>query len=212
MQAFTVVQGIAAPLAQHNIDTDQLLPARFLKKPRGPGYGNYLLHDLRYREDGTERGDFVLNQPPWRDAVHLLAGRNFGGGSSREGAVYALVDYGIRTVIAESFGEIFAANAARNGLLTATVSATDRALLSKAVGHDPWLRVDLETCRITTAGQRTVVFGVAPAIRQRLLQGLDDIDLTLSHAEDIEAYVHEHRQQEPWRLAPRRNPSTADGT
>src|SRR5512146_2525921 len=146
MEKFVRLNAKACPLALPNLNTDQILPARYLKWPRSKGLGTVLFQDLRRDADGNERPDFPLNRPVWRDAKILVAGRNFGGGSSREAAVYALYDAGIRCVIAPSFGDIFAENAVKNGLLTATVPEADAAALVAAIAADPDqpVSVDLE--------------------------------------------------------------------
>src|SRR5437763_16716098 len=127
MDKFTRLTATACTLNVANLNTDQIVPARFLKRPRSAGFGEALLHDLRFDADGKERPDFPLNRPAWRGARIIVAGRNFGCGSSREGAVYALSDYGVRCVIAPSFGDIFSGNPAQNGLCTTIVSQADAA-------------------------------------------------------------------------------------
>ena len=133
MEKFIRITATVCPLPAENIDTDQILPARYLKLPRNGEHGKVLFHDLRFDAAGNERPDFPLNRPGWRDAGTIVAGRNFGGGSSREAAVYALYDYGIRCVIAPSFGDIFSQNATKNGLLTAVVSEAENAALLAAL-------------------------------------------------------------------------------
>src|SRR6185369_18027321 len=151
MEKFARLTGKACPLLLPNVNTDQILPARYLKLPRAAGLGPVLFHDLRRDPDGNEKADFPLNQPVWRDAAILIAGRNFGGGSSREAAVYALYDAGIRCVIAPSFGDIFAQNAVKNVLLTAVVLGADSAELAASVAANPArpITVDLEAQTIT---------------------------------------------------------------
>jgi 3-isopropylmalate/(R)-2-methylmalate dehydratase small subunit len=136
MEKFVRLSAKACPLPLPNLNTDQILPARYLKWPRSKGLGTVLFQDLRFDSDGHEK-DFPLNQPGWKNAKILLAGRNFGGGSSREAAVYALYDYGFRCVVAPSFGDIFAQNAVKNGLLTAIVSDADIADMAAAVSANP---------------------------------------------------------------------------
>lgn len=199
MTPFTVHEGTVADLPLANVDTDQLLPARFLKKPRGPDYGGYLLRDLRFDAEGQPTG-FVLNRVP--DASVLLAGPAFGSGSSREGAVYALVDFGIRAILAQSFGDIFRTNAARNGLLCAELAAADHAALRAAhLAGATRARLDLEA-RTATIGPVTVPFAIDPGDRRRLLGGLDDVGMTLTHAAAIARHIEEVRRREPWRLLP----------
>src|SRR5262245_13008521 len=146
MDKFTRLAATACPLDVANLNTDQLLPARFLKWPRSAGLGKVLLHDLRFDAEGRERHDFALNQPGWRDAKIVVGRQNFGCGSSRESAVYALYDYGIRCVIAPSYGDIFSGNAVQNGLLTAIVSDEEAAAMIAALGAatEQTVTVDLE--------------------------------------------------------------------
>ena len=167
------------PLLLANIDTDQILPARYLKLPRSPELGRVLLDDLRRDASGNDRPDFPLNQPVWRDAEILVAGRNFGCGSSREAAVYALYEAGFRCVIAPSFGDIFAQNSVKNGLLTAVLSEADVGELGALIATDPEtpVTVDLEQQTIAR-GNRSFAFAIDPVSRNQLLNGWDDIDLT----------------------------------
>ena len=198
MEPFTRLTAIACPLPFANIDTDQIVPARFMSTARSAGYGNFLLHDRRRGADGKPTGEFPLDRPERAGACIVVARRNFGCGSSREAAVYALADFGIRCVIAPSFGEIFAGNALSNGLLTARISeAQADALIAEleAGGHE--LTVDLETQ--TIAGQDApLIFDIDPAARFRLLNGWDDIELTLSFKDRIAAYQHEDAAKRPW--------------
>ena len=182
MEKFTTLTGPACPINQSNVNTDQILPARYLKWTRAMGLGKVLFHDLRVRAAGDENPDFPLNKPAWRDARIVVAARNFGCGSSREAAVYALYDYGIRCVIAPSFGDIFAGNAVQNGLLTAAVSDDEAAEMIASLMQSPTLQVtvDLERQSIV-CGMRTYRFTIDPVRRMRLLNGWDDIDLTESY-------------------------------
>jgi 3-isopropylmalate/(R)-2-methylmalate dehydratase small subunit len=175
------------------------LPARFLKVPRSAGLGTALLRDLRFDADGRERPDFPLNRPAWRDARIIVGARNFGCGSSREAAVYALCDYGIRCVIAPSFGEIFAGNAVQNALLTAVVSDDEAATLMGLLGDKPdrALTVDLEQQTIT-CGDRSFRFVIDPVLRTRLLNGWDNIALTGSYIDKIAAFRMADRARRPW--------------
>lgn len=199
MQPFTQLTAPACPLALDNVDTDQLIPARFMKRPRAAGYGQFLLHDLRFDEAGVALPGFVLNQPRFAGARILVTGRNFGSGSSREAAVYALWDYGIACVIAPSFGDIFASNAVKNGLLPAVVSEPDGVLLRAhlAAPDDPRLQVDLEHLTLT-AGALTVLFTLDPVRRLQLLNGWDDIDLTLRHTQDMARHRSALALTQPW--------------
>jgi 3-isopropylmalate/(R)-2-methylmalate dehydratase small subunit len=192
---FTCLTAVAAPLPLANVDTDQLIPARFMKTPRSAGYGGFLLHDLRQAGDGPP---LALDAPERKGAAILVAQRNFGVGSSREAAVYALVDFGIRCVVAPSFGDIFAANAVNNGLLPALVSEADgEALIAALEGGLLEATVDLES-RTIAAGVLSVAFAIDPVWRTKLLNGWDDLDLTLSRAAEIEAFVAADRTRRPW--------------
>lgn len=201
MQKFVRLTAKACPMALSNLNTDQILPARYLKWPRSQGLGRVLFQDLRYDADGTERTDFPLNLPACRDAKILVAGRNFGGGSSREAAVYALYDAGISCVIAPSFGDIFAQNAVKNGLLTAVLPESDVAELAAAISADPdqSVSVDLEQQTISR-GNRTYAFAVDPVSRNQLLNGWDDIDLTESNRGWIAAFQSKDQKRRPWAL------------
>ena len=199
MEKFVRLSAKVCPLALPNLNTDQILPARYLKWPRSKGLGTVLFQDLRFDADGNVRPDFPLNRPVWRDAKILVAGRNFGGGSSREAAVYALYDAGIRCVIAPSFGDIFAQNAVKNGLLTATVPEADAAELAAAIAADPDqpASVDLERQTIS-CGNRIYSFAVDPVSRNQLINGWDDIDLTESNRHRIEAFRSVDQKRRPW--------------
>lgn len=203
MEKFVRLTSRACPLLLPNVNTDMILPARFLKLPRSPELGDTLFYDLRRDAAGNERPDFLLNQPLWRDARILVAGRNFGGGSSREAAVYALYEAGIRCVIASSFGDIFAQNSVKNGLLTAMLSEPDVEELGAAIAADPELPVaiDLEQQTILR-GNRSFSFTIDPVSRNQLLNGWDDIDLTRSHRDRIAAFKAADRQRRPWAMPP----------
>ena len=195
MSGWTTHSGTTVALDRDNIDTDQLIPARFMSTPRSEGYGQFLLYDLRFDTDGIEKDDFPLNRSP--DASILIAGRNFGSGSSREAAVYALVDFGIQVVIAPSFGDIFASNAVNNGLLPARVDASDMAALTAAAGGTA--TVSLEYLTITR-GRHTVPFDIDPIWREKLINGWDDIDLTRKHAEAIAAFRADSARHRAWAI------------
>lgn len=197
MEPFRSLTARACPLPLANVDTDQLIPARFMKRPRSAGYGDYLLRDLRF--DGeTPRPDVPLNQAARQGSRILVARRNFGSGSSREAAVYALVDYGIRCVLAPSFGDIFASNAVNNGLLPARITeeAAETLLGWLEQGGDT-MTVDLET-RVAEAAGQSWDFAIDPVWRTKLLNGWSDIDLTLSHAEAITAFAEADALRRPW--------------
>jgi 3-isopropylmalate/(R)-2-methylmalate dehydratase small subunit len=199
MDKFIRLTATACPLDVANLNTDQLIPARFLKLPRAAGLAAALLRDLRFDADGRERPDFPLNRPVWREAKIIVGGRNFGCGSSREAAVYALYDYGIRCVIAPSFGDIFAGNAVQNGLLTAIVSDDETATLMGLLGETPGrpLTVDLEQQTIE-CGAQSFHFVVDPVRRTRLLNGWDNIALTESYIDQIAAFKMADRVRRPW--------------
>ena len=201
MQTFTRLTAAACPLDIVNLNTDQLLPARFLKRSRGDGLGEALLRDLRFDPQGNEVADFPLNRPAWRDAKIMVGARNFGCGSSREAAVYALVDYGIRCVIAPSFGDIFSGNAVQNGLLTAIVTDAEAAEMSAMLARTPDLplTVDLEAQTIV-CGNHTYTFTIDPVRRSKLINGLDDIGLTETYRDRIASFIAEDRARRPWAL------------
>ncbi|WP_447553997.1 3-isopropylmalate dehydratase small subunit [Vreelandella sp. EE22] len=202
MKPITVLDTLGVALAAANVDTDQLIPARFMKEPRSVGYGQFLLYDVRHDEKGTPDPAFILHRSGAVDAEVMVSRRNFGAGSSREAAVYALVDFGFRCVIAPSFGDIFASNAVNNGVLPAVVEEDDAERLLAALSDDPApIRVDLEAQRIRVA-EVDVGFSVSPVWRTKLLNGWDDIDLTRQHAETITRFAADYTQKFPW-AAPR---------
>ena len=212
MERFTRLETKAIGLPQANVDTDQLIPARFLKRPRSEGYGPFLLHHLRRDASGALR-DNPLDHPGRAGAALLIARRNFGCGSSREAAVYALRDFGIRCVAAPSFGDIFASNAAKNGLLPAEVSEADaEALLaSQAVADGGEVRVDLFAQTIA-AGNRVASFTIDPVWKIQLLNGWDDIDLTLAEKVHIDRFrAKTPRRALGRRLVRKRTTVVADG-
>jgi 3-isopropylmalate/(R)-2-methylmalate dehydratase small subunit len=200
MEKFTQLTALACPLNFPNLNTDQIIPARFLKRARSEGFGPMLFHDLRFDAERRER-DFPLNRSVSRETKIVVAARNFGCGSSREAAVYALYDYGIRCVIAPSFGDIFSGNAAQNGLLTAVVSDSDAADIMAALERMPEqpLTVDLEQ-QLIVCGNRTFNFKIDPARRIRLLNGWDDIALTESYRDRISAFKADDRARRPWAM------------
>jgi len=199
MEKFTRFTASACPIDQVNLNTDQIIPARFLKWTRAMGIGKVLFHDLRFDENSNERADFPLNRPAWRDAKVIVGARNFGCGSSRELAVYALYDFGVRCVVAPSFGDIFAGNAVQNGLLTAGVSEEEAAEIRAMLAATPDLplTIDLEQQRIV-CGNRSYAFAIDPVRRMRLLNGWDDIALTQSHRDRIAAFKASDRAARPW--------------
>lgn len=198
MTPFTTHTGIACPLGLANVDTDQLVPARFLKLPKGAGLGKVLLADLR-EMDGKEVANFPLNREPWRTATIMVARRNFGSGSSREAAVYALTEFGIRAVLAPSYGDIFAANAVKNGLLAAVVAEPDIEAILSTLEAKPDLpvTVDLVEQRITW-GNNAAPFTIDAVWREQLLNGWDDVQVTQSFAEAIAAFKKADASARPW--------------
>jgi 3-isopropylmalate/(R)-2-methylmalate dehydratase small subunit len=209
MQPFTVHQGIVAPLDRDNVDTDAIIPKQFLKSIKRTGFGPNLFDELRYLDHGepdTDHSrrplnpDFVLNQPRYRGASILLAGRNFGCGSSREHAPWALVQFGFRALIATSFADIFSNNSYKNGLLPIVLSEFEVARLFDEVNAFTGyaLTIDLQSQTVTSADGRRMQFEVEPLRKRCLLQGLDDIDLTLAHADEIRAFEAERLATQPW--------------
>ena len=199
MDKFVTLTGAACPINQTNVNTDQILPARYLKWARAQGIGKVLFNDLRFDADGKEKSDFPLNRPAWRDAKIVVAARNFGCGSSREAAVYALYDYGVRCVIAPSFGDIFSGNAVQNGLLTAIVSDDETAEIMVALNRMPQLSVTVELEQQAIAcGNRTYSFSIDQVRRVRLLSGWDDIALTERFHDRGAACKTRDRTRRPW--------------
>jgi 3-isopropylmalate/(R)-2-methylmalate dehydratase small subunit len=199
MEKFISLTVTACPIDIVNLNTDALLPARFLKLPRAAGLGKFLLLDLRCDAQGAERPDFPLNRPAWRDARILVGRNNFGCGSSREAAVYALLDHGIRCVIAPSFGDIFAGNAAQNGLLTAVVGEGEAGELITRLNDGPALPVAVDLERQTIAhGAYAISFAIDAVRRKRLLNGWEDIDLTRSYGDEVAQFKARDRLRRPW--------------
>jgi 3-isopropylmalate/(R)-2-methylmalate dehydratase small subunit len=202
MQPFTQLTAVAAPIDMANIDTDKIIPARFLRKLRTgeAGYGPWLFYDQRFDAGGGERPEFVLNQRPWRDTGIIVAGPNFGCGSSREGAAYAMLDWGIRCVIAPSFGDIHYANEIQNGMLPAILPEEHCAELRRQLQQTPGvsLSIDLESQTITGPDGRTYRFEIEPIYKERLLKGLDDVGLVLEELPAIEAFEKRHYAKMPW--------------
>jgi len=199
MEKFVRFTARACPLMVPNLNTDQILPARYLKWPRSKGLGKVLFQDLRFDGESKEKTDFPLNQQPYRDARILVAARNFGGGSSREAAVYALYDHGFRCVVAPSFGDIFAQNAVKNGLLTAIVAEPEIGQIASMVSANPAqdVTVDLERQTIACANS-SWAFIIDPVSRNQLLNGWDDIDLTDSYRDRIAAFKASDTAGRPW--------------
>jgi 3-isopropylmalate/(R)-2-methylmalate dehydratase small subunit len=201
MDAFTKLTGVAAPLPMANVDTDKIIPARFLKTIKRTGLGKNLFDTLRFTPDGAERPDFVLNQEPWRNAEVLVAGPNFGCGSSREHAPWALEDYGFRVIVAPSFADIFFNNCFKNGVLPIALPESDVDWLFHEVQAFPGfeLVVDLPGQALTTAdGARRFAFEVDAFRKYCLVNGFDEIGLTLRHADRIRAFEAERLAAKPW--------------
>ena len=194
MKPLRTVAGRVAVLDRPDVDTDQIIPKEFLKRIGRTGYGQFLFQDWRFDEEGNERAGFELNRPEFRGASILLAGRNFGCGSSREHAAWALQDYGFDVVVAPSFGDIFHTNAGKNGMLAIALGDDEVERLMESVNLDNGseMTVDLERCVIVAPDGREVPFAFDETTRHRILNGLDDIALTLAHEADIARYEREH--------------------
>ena len=194
MEPFRIHTGLVAPLDRANVDTDQIIPKQFLKRIEKTGFGEFVFYDWRKNSSGQAEESFVLNQPRYQNATILIAGKNFGCGSSREHAVWALADYGFRVVIAPSFADIFANNSVKNGFLTVTLSEEQVAeLLRRARDQEGYqLTVDLENCEVSDQRGFLAKFSMDEFARRCLLQGLDDIGLTLQHESEIAAYEDSH--------------------
>ena len=200
MKKFDQLTGVAAPLNILNIDTDMIIPKQFLKTIKRSGLGANLFDEMRFTQDGEEIADFVLNREPYRGAEIIVAGDNFGCGSSREHAPWALLDFGIRCVISTSFADIFYNNCFKNGILPITVSADDRdALMADAADvENPELSIDLETQTIRRPNGVELSFDIDPFRKQCLLEGLDDIGLTLEKGGSIDSFEATRAEEKPW--------------
>ena len=200
MQKFTTLTGVAAPLPMINVDTDKIIPKQYLKTIERTGLGKALFDELRYNADGSEKPDFVLNQPAYRKAEILAAGENFGCGSSREHAPWALLDFGIRAVIAPSFADIFHSNCFKNGILPIVLPAETVAHLMDDArkGSNARLAIDLASQTITRPDGQVVHFEVDQFRKQCLLDGVDDIGLTLKKESAIAKFENRRKQTQPW--------------
>lgn len=200
MEAITQFTGIAIPLGQDDVDTDRLIPIRFLRKPLSDGYGNFLLRDERFDVQDREKPDYVFNQAAYRKGTILLAGKNFGCGSAREGAVYAVRDYGIRVVLAAGFSDIFSMNCCWNGVLPAILPAEVVAQLCEQVRSQPGatLAVDLPNQTVTGPDGMKHAFAINPSAKQRLMAGLGDVEATLQFKDEIEAFEMKYFTEAPW--------------
>ncbi|MEE8549286.1 MAG: 3-isopropylmalate dehydratase small subunit [Alphaproteobacteria bacterium] len=203
MEKFTELTGIAVPFPMINVDTDTIIPSRWLKTIKRTGLGVGLFEALRYDDDGSEVPDFVLNKPPYRDAKILVAGANFGCGSSREHAIWALLDFGIRCVIAPVLADIFATNAAKNGVLIIKLpqADVDKLMADAERGENGRLTIDLEAEEISRPDGETIAFEIDPFVKHCLLNGLDDIALTLAKADAIDSFEDEQKVSQPWLYA-----------
>ena len=202
MQPFTVLTAVAAPLEIAKIDTGMILPGRYMRRHRRPGhdYGEAFLYDLRFDDNGKPRADFPTNQPAYRDAKILVSDQDFGCGSSREGAAFAVMDFGLQALIGVSFGEIFQGNCIQNGIVAVT--------LPEAAIHDLWrqlrekpgaeITIDLPNQTVTAPDGNLHGFDISPLRKDRLVRGIDDIDVTLEYRDAIEAFETRRRAAIPW--------------
>jgi 3-isopropylmalate/(R)-2-methylmalate dehydratase small subunit len=201
MDAFTTLTATAIPVDADNVDNDQVIPARLMRKPReGRQYGNYLLHDLRFNDDGSEKSDFIFNHPKFRDARIVVASKNYACGSSRLGAVYVHYDYGIRALIAVSFGDVFYNNCIKNGILPIRLEESVAAKLRAELHAQPGISItiDLPQQTVTAPDGTQYRFEIDAFAKRCLLNGLSDIKLTLEHEAQIVAFEEKHRQQMGW--------------
>ena len=203
MEAFTQLTGIAVPIDEPNVDTNQLCPTRFNKVPRGPGHAKILFHDRRFNLDGTEK-EHILNVDPFNRASIVVADRNWGCGSSRESAVYALYEFGIRCVIASSFGDIHANNCAKNGLLPVTLPQADVLELRRQLRDRPGatISVDLASQSVSGPDGRQYRFEIHPVRRKCLLEGLDDVARTSQYDEAAAVFEAAYKAERPWLYQP----------
>src|SRR5215204_3816718 len=200
MQPFRILSAVAAPIDRPNIDTDQITPERFLRRAREAGYGDVLFRDLRFRDDGAEIAEFVLNRAPFRHAGILVAAAGFGSGSSREQAAWGLLDYGIRCVIAPSFGDIFLFNAMKNGLLPVRLDADICAALRAQLHASPGAVITVDLPGQTVSGPEggRYAFEIDPFRKRCLVEGLDEIDLTFQYEQSIKNFQENYRARFDW--------------
>jgi 3-isopropylmalate/(R)-2-methylmalate dehydratase small subunit len=200
MQPFSILSGIAVPLDEANLDTNQLCPTRFNKVPKGPRFAQILLHDRRFNADGSENADYILNQEPYRQAAIAVAGRNFGVGSSRETAVFGLIAFGIRCVIAPNFGDIFFSNSLKNGLLPVRLPAsTVEMLMQQLLGQrGAQVTVDLPDQAVTGPDGQIHRFEIEPLSKRRLIRGVDEIAHTQEYGGAIRRFEENQKKSFPW--------------
>jgi 3-isopropylmalate/(R)-2-methylmalate dehydratase small subunit len=202
MEKFKILTSITAPLTQVNVDTDMIIPARFLKTVKRTGLGKSVFYAMRYDETGKERPDFILNKEPYRRAKILITGANFGCGSSREHAPWSLADFGVRCIIGPSFADIFHSNCFKNGILCIALPQAQVDKLAAMAGAGTTasgeFTVDLETETISAPDGRVISFRVDAKRRDNLLNGIDDIDLTLQQRDKIQAFEERQRREQPW--------------
>ena len=200
MQKFNTLKSIPAYLPIVNIDTDMIIPKQFLKTIKRTGLGKNLFFEMRYDDNGKEINDFILNQDPFNSSKILIAGKNFGCGSSREAAVYALLDYGFRAIVAPSFGDIFRNNASKNGLLTVPLTDQDHTefveQLSQSGSTNVKIDLAMQTLGFTSGANFS--FEIDPAIKRKMLQGIDDLAETLQYKAMIENFETKYLQSKPW--------------
>ena len=200
MQQYKKHESIAALMNRSNVDTDQIIPKQFLKKVERSGFGKHLFHDWRFNEDGSDKPEFELNKPAFKDAKILVAGDNFGCGSSREHAPWAIADYGFNTLISTSYADIFYNNCFKNGILAIKVAHNQLEILMQEIAANEGVRfvVDLEKQEVTTPAGNGFKFEIAPFRKENLLKGLDDIGVTLKHVDKIDQFEARHKQNYPW--------------
>jgi 3-isopropylmalate/(R)-2-methylmalate dehydratase small subunit len=204
MEPFNTVTGVTIPFRRDDVDTDRLIPIRFLRKPLDAGYGNFLLADDRFDEHGVKKPEFIFNQPQLRGATILVSGRNFGCGSAREGAVYAVRDYGIRAIVAAGFSDIFRMNCCWNGVLPVVLpEAAIHALWDELDAHPgAKVTIDLEQQAVTSPTGNRHTFDIDKSVKNRLLAGLDDIGVTQQFQDRIDAFEAAYVREMPWIAQP----------
>lgn len=200
MEPYVNHESLVALMDRSNVDTDQIIPKQFLKKVERSGFGAHLFHDWRYNSDGSDNPEFELNKPAFKGAKILVAGDNFGCGSSREHAPWAIADYGFNTIISSSYADIFYNNSFKNGILLITVSKQELATLMDEVRNNEGVKfsIDLENQTITTPAGTILKFDIDDFRKENLLKGLDDIGLTLQHVDKIGAFEEKQKQSVPW--------------